>query len=456
MERSGGALALQRLMRRWVKQGPGRLELATVALSSCVAFDGYISVLTVGSVMRPLYTYFNASRLKLAYLIRTLSVPLCAINPLAICWIAPQLVQLEISGVGSGAEHALVQVDPFTLYFKMIPYAFFPYLTLITALAVTMMGVSFGWMRQLEQENKGELEPSEEEEIEEKNHKNFVFDFFLPVICLLIGSSFFILYLGGYRYLGGSHGFMETIEQGKVSLGLLCGLGVTLIFYFPYLIFRQKIRLKEIGWVIWRGIKMMLPSVLIFNLAWTMGSIEIGNHTLSQSMHHLLPRGYYAEAMLPLLFFIISAGVSTAIGSSWATLALLFPVAVGTAVSWTALPPPLSSDQIPLLLPLLGAVLSGAVCGDALSPLSDASALVATIARCQQVDHIWSQMTFALPLVAGTLYAYLFFGLLSVNIPMAILFFAIIGLASLWIILYLRYQQRQEIKLENGVNYGKG
>ena len=61
----------------------------------------------------------------------------------------------------------------------MIPYAFFPYLTLITALAVTMMGVSFGWMRQLEQENKGELEPSEEEEIEEKNHKNFVFDFFL-------------------------------------------------------------------------------------------------------------------------------------------------------------------------------------------------------------------------------------------------------------------------------------
>ncbi len=384
MNRSGGSKAYGDWAKKVIKTRRGAL-LATMVLALVLGVDDYFNNLTTGNVMRPVTDGHQISRAKLAYMIDSTAAPVCIMMPIS-SWAA------AVSGVAESMEG----VSGLQLFISAIPWNYYAILTIFTLIILAVFDEDFGPMKIHEDNAKrGDLyttpeRPFEGADDESKNSTNGkVADLVIPVIVLIISCVSGLLFTGGFF---------------TPDSGLMYGSFIVIIFCFLYfLVIRRSMSFVQVTDCIAEGFKVMVPAILILTFAWTISGVT----------NDLLGAKYFVEAVmqssaeslanfLPAVIFLVAVLLAFATGTSWGTFGILIPIVVAT----------FGVDAGTILTIGLGACLAGAVCGDHCSPISDTTILASTGAQCYHLNHVKTQLPYALTVAAVSFVNYILAGLI--------------------------------------------
>lgn len=414
IDRTGGARAFARIITKKIRNARDT-QTASIFLSFALFIDDFLSNLTVGYVMQPIADHYDIPRTKLAYLVHSVSIPLIIITPIS-SWMAMITGQLSKAGVNPEiVANTSIIADPFYVYLKSIPYIFYSFLALSSLFFIVYKRLSFGPMRthELQAQAKTTTAISPEEKSNTSTRSNdSIIDLVIPLFILVFTFIIGLLYTGGYHLFGGTRSLIETFKYNDQSFLVIffAGLFACMVSIILALT-RKKITIRDLGPIALEGIALMFSPISMLFLASILGqilSVELETGTyLASLLHQLL----YAS-LLPCLFFIITAITSFLLGTSWATIALFIPIAIPMIVALSGTASPAATEQLPLLYPVLGAIFSGAVCGDNLSPISQTTMMAATSAGTTPFTHASTQLPYAIPAIFCTALAFLIIGLL--------------------------------------------
>ena len=403
MTKAGGSAAYGEWANKKIKSKKAA-SLATVGLGCLIFVDDYFNCLTVGSVMRPVTDRFKISRAKLAYLIDATAAPICIIAPIS-SWAA------AVSGYTSG--------DGFQLFLQTIPFNLYALLTIIMVVYISISGFDFGGMAQYEAKAlEGDLFGGEEvtgEEID-CNPNGKVVDLVLPVLALISFCIIALVYTGGF-FEGET--FINAFANCDAARGLVLGSFAALIFTFLLYVPRKVVSFREFADCIPQGFKMMVSAILILILAWSLGGFCSDRLAIGTFVETALSNSTLSVAILPAIFFAVATGLAFATGTSWGTFGILIPIA-------TAIFP----EGDPMLVIAIASCLAGAVCGDHTSPISDTTIMASAGAQCNHVNHVSTQIPYAMVVAGACLVGYIVAGFTQ-----NVLFTFLAGLATLAVIL---------------------
>jgi tetracycline resistance efflux pump len=416
---SGGTYAYSKLMKKKAKSKKN-VEASTVALSGILFIDEFFNSITVGSVMHKLTDSFKIPRIKLAFLVDSMAAPLCILFPIS-SWIAIIIMQIKKSGVADNAmATTLVSAKPIYLYLNLIPYIFYSFILIIAVFFIIRKSISFGLMKKHEDiANKtGDVFGGGKPIVHkmEKHHmmkgKNTsIIDFIFPIATLFICVLAFFLYFGKYKLFGGNNNLLEAFQNTSTEIALFWGSIIALLASFIFLLIRRKIKFSQLGQICWDGTELMLTSIIILILAWALGGMLSNDLKTGEYLANTILSSFNIR-LLPAMYFLTSLFITFAIGSSWGTIAILFPIAVPMIISLSGLSTPIILSQLPILLPTLGAILAGAVAGDQTAPTAQTTIMSASSSGADLMDHIRSQLTYAYPVIIATTISFVISGFL--------------------------------------------
>lgn len=427
MSYSGGSRAFQELMQKKIKTQDGA-QTATMLLSNMFFLDDYFSCVTLGSIMHPITDKFKIARAKLAFLVNSLAPTLAAIIPLS-SWSAAIALNIGNAGISDIiSENQLVISDPFYLYLSIIPFTFYSLIMIPSVWFIVKNNISFGLMNKHEKIASktgnlfgGKKEITKKEKL--SNNKNATISAFLfPIISLISLIIILLLYTGNFYLLGGSSSFIEALKQGNPELSLMLGTIISLVISIIFLIIRKIIKIKDLAPIILEGINLLGPSIILLILAWSLTDV-LNNQLLTGKYLASLFTKYVNIKLLPLLFYAITTLTSIAIGSAWGAMAIMIPISINMLVSFSGIQQPIPVNLLPMIYPLLGAILSGSVSGNHLSPSSDTMLMSSSSCKINHMDHVRSQHTYSFPAVISTAIAFLIAGILvgTVSIKLVML-----------------------------------
>lgn len=385
VNKAGGSLAYGEWADKRIKSKTSA-QLATMGLGVLIFVDDYFNCLTVGSVMRPITDRHQISRAKLAYLIDATAAPVCMIAPIS-SWAA------AVTGVVEG-------YNGLELFIRAIPYNFYSILTLVMIITISVLKFDFGPMK-VHEDNaaKGDLyttpdRPYASMEEEKVSKHGKVYDLIIPIVALIICCIVGMVYTGGI-FEGES--FINAFANCDASYGLAIGSFISLVFTFIYFLARRVLTFKEATEAIPKGFSAMVPAILILTFAWTLSGMTglLGGGAYVAGLLENSAAGF--QMFLPAIVFLVASGLSFATGTSWGTFGILLPIVVAV------LDP--SSE---LLIITVSACLAGAVFGDHCSPISDTTIMSSTGAQSNHVNHVSTQLPYAL-LVAGVSFVFYIF-----------------------------------------------
>ena len=425
MNNAGGSAAFGRWATTHIKTRVGA-QLATVALGVLIFVDDYFNCLTVGSVMRPVTDTHNISRAKLAYLIDATAAPVCIIAPIS-SWAA------AVAAFASKSD-----ANGIALFISAIPYNFYALLTILMMITLAVTKTDFGPMA-LHERNalKGDLftteaRPYADADAHEDTSKGKVIDLVLPVVVLVIACIIGLIYTGGF-FSGES--FVSAFANCSASMGLVLGSSVALVFAIIFFIARRVLSFKQCMACIPEGFKAMVPAILILTFAWTLKSMtdSLGAAEYVAGVVHASAGSFMN--FLPAVIFIIACLLSFATGTSWGTFGILIPIvlevfgASGTALSTIS----------------MSACMAGAVCGDHCSPISDTTIMSSAGAQCDHVNHVSTQLPYAISVAGISFITYLICGVL-LTIGMANPVWVALPLGIVLTIVYIMLMKRATSK----------
>ena len=385
VNKAGGSAAFGRWASKHIKSKAGAL-LCTFLLGVLIFIDDYFNCLTVGSVMRPVTDSKKISRSKLAYLIDATAAPICMIAPIS-SWAAAVSVYAED---GQGLK----------LFVSAIPFNFYSLLTMVFVVLLSIMGFDYGKMRIHEfNAQNGDLISGEEQDSESEerfNPKGKVIDLVLPVVILIVCCVLALVYAGGI--LDGE-GFVSAFANTDATVGLPMGGFVALILIIVYLTLRRVVPFKESMAALPKGFIAMVPAILILTMATSLKNMTafLGAKYYVGSLMSSAASGL--SSFLPAIIFLVACVLSFATGTSWGTFGILIPIV--TAIF---------EQGDPLLIVGMSACLAGAVCGDHCSPISDTTIMSSAGARCPHLNHVSTQLPYALTVAAISFVMYIFAG----------------------------------------------
>ena len=420
MNRSGGSKAYGDWAKKVIKTRRGAL-LATMILAIVLGVDDYFNNLTTGNVMRPVTDGHQISRAKLAYMIDSTAAPVCIMMPIS-SWAA------AVSGV---AEQ--VGVSGLQLFISAIPWNYYAVLTIFTLIILAVFDIDFGPMKVHEDNAKrGDIyttpeRPYADADDESKNSTNGkVIDLIIPVVVLIVSCVSGLLYTGGFftpdsgTYLN----VMDAFANCTAATGLMYGSFIVVIFCFLYfLVFRRSMSFVQVTDCIAEGFKVMVPAILILTFAWTISGVTNDLLGAKYFVEEFM-KSYAADLanLLPAVIFLVSVLLAFATGTSWGTFGILIPIVVAT----------FGVDAGTILTIGLGACLAGAVCGDHCSPISDTTILASTGAQCYHLNHVKTQLPYALTVAGVSFVNYVLAGFIqNVVINLAIAFVTMFGVLML-------------------------
>lgn len=387
MNKAGGSAAFGRWASKHIKTRIGA-QLATVALGIMIFVDDYFNCLTVGSVMRPVTDGHKVSRAKLAYLIDATAAPICIIAPIS-SWAAA-----VTSSVPDDAG-----INGFQVFLKTIPYNFYAILTIVMMIYITVRRLDYGPMKKHElNAMKGDLfttGPVAGAAEEKENPNGRVVDLVLPVIVLIAGCIMGMVYTGGFF---NGENFVDAFANADASVGLVYGAVIALLFTFFYYMYRDIISFKDFMACIPQGFIAMVAPILILVLAWTLSGMT---NLLGAKVFVADLVGGSAAALqvfLPAVIFLVALGLAFATGTSWGTFGILIPIVLGV----------FSSGE--MMVMSIAACLAGAVCGDHCSPISDTTIMASAGAQSNHVNHVSTQLPYALTVAAVSAVTYIIAG----------------------------------------------
>lgn len=375
-------------------------QLATAGLGVLIFIDDYFNCLTVGTVMKPVTDKYGVSRAKLAYLIDATAAPVCIIAPIS-SWAAA--VGSNLQGMG-GFD------TPMAAFISSIPYNLYALLSLLLVVFLCVTNLDFGPMAKAQQEaaagNLGAVETAAQVEQPKTSDKGRVFDLIIPVVGLIIFSVLAMLYTGGYFSGEGvsiADAFGNCDSSASLVLGGFGGLVVAFLLFVP----RGVVGFRDFMDGIGEGIKSMVPACIILTLAWTISGVCRDMLGTGEYVGELVKHLQVPFAILPAIIFAVAALLSFSMGTAWGTFGILIPIVMEVMASTT---------NMALLTAALAATLAGSVFGDHCSPISDTTILSSTGAGCDHMQHVSTQMVYALAVAAASFVGYLVGGLAGGNV----------------------------------------
>ena len=398
MNKVGGSAAFGQWASKHIKSRVGT-QLATIGLGVLIFIDDYFNCLTVGSVMRPVTDRQKISRAKLSYLIDATAAPVCIIAPVS-SWAAA-----VTSSVPDGSG-----INGFAMFLNTIPYNLYAILTIVMMVALAVMKFDFGPMKKHEiNAVNGDLfttaaRPYGEASEEMTSPNGRVIDLVFPVIVLIICRIIGMVYTGGF-FEGVS--FIDAFADADASVGLVLGSTVTLVITFCFYMIRGTISFKEFAACIPEGFKAMVAPILILTLAWTLSGMT-GLLGAKFYVHDLVEASAGAVQMfLPAIIFVVALFLAFSTGTSWGTFAILIPIVCHVFGG---------ADTYQMLVISISACLAGAVCGDHCSPISDTTIMASAGAHCDHVNHVSTQLPYALTAAAVSFVGYILAGVLGYTV----------------------------------------
>ena len=366
MNRAGGSAAFGEWTQKHIKTRIGA-QLATIALGVLIFIDDYFNCLTVGSVMGPVTTKYKISRQKLAYLIDATAAPVCIIAPIS-SWAA------AVTGF-------VKDEDGFSLFIKAIPYNYYAIFTIVFMIGIVLIKTDFGPMARYEK-----VAAQAEEIIErgtERNTNGKVIDLLFPIVTLIAACIIGMIYTGGFF---DDASFVDAFANADASKGLVMGSMIALVLTILFYMIRRVISFRACMECIPDGFKAMVPAILILTFAWTLkamtDSLGAGDYVAG------LVKGNAEsfQSFLPAIIFMIAALLSFSTGTSWGTFGILIPIVVSV----------FENNDYTMMIISISACMAGSVCGDHCSPISDTTIMASAGAKCVHVEHVSSQLPYAI------------------------------------------------------------
>ena len=401
MNRAGGSAAFGQFAADHIKGRVGA-ELATILLGCLIFIDDYFNCLTVGSVMRPVTDKFKVSRAKLAYLIDATAAPICIIAPIS-SWAA------AVTGFVEGE-------DGFSIFVRAIPYNFYAILTIVMMIGMVLLRTEFGSMKFHEKiALKGDLyttpgRPYDTEKQPEVSVRGTVLDLLIPIISLIICCMVGMLYTGGFF---SGEDFVTAFSQSDASLGLTMGSFFGLLITIGLYQVRRVLKFSECMACIPEGFKSMVPAIMILSFAWTLKAMT---DSLGADVYVATVVASSARSLLnflPAILFVVGCFLAFATGTSWGTFGILIPIVVAV----------FENSNPDLMIISISACMAGAVCGDHCSPISDTTIMASAGAQCEHVNHVTTQLPYAVTAAAVSFVSYIIAGFVQsawIALPIAI------------------------------------
>lgn len=391
MNKAGGSAAFGRWAKEHIKTRAGA-QLATIVLGVLIFIDDYFNCLTVGSVMRPVTDSHNVSRAKLAYLIDATAAPICIIAPIS-SWAA------AVTGFVKGE-------DGFSIFIRAIPYNYYAILTIIMMVTLVLAKEDYGPMKAHEKNAiEGDLFTTGDRPFENTSenaiyNKGKVIDLVFPILSLIVCCVIGMIYSGGF--FSGT-GFVEAFSESDASVGLMLGSFFAMVITIVFYAVRKVLRFSDSMACIPEGFKAMVPAILILTFAWTLKAMtdSLGAAPFVASVMNSAAGGLMN--LLPAIIFLVGCFLAFATGTSWGTFGILIPIVVAV----------FQGTNETMMIISISACMAGAVCGDHCSPISDTTIMASAGAQCNHVNHVSTQLPYAMTVAAVSCITYVIAGILQ-------------------------------------------
>ena len=392
-EQSGRLCGVRALGQRTYQRAVSGAQLATILLGVLIFID-YFNCLTVGSVMRPVTDKHNVSRAKLSYLIDTTAAP-CIIAPIS-SWAA------AVTGFVEGE-------DGFSIFIRAIPYNYYALLTITMMIALVLLKVDYGPMK-LHEDNakKGDIYTTPdrpyagmEEEVDES--KGRVIDLVFPILVLIVCCVIGMIYTGGF--FSGT-GVVEAFSNSDASVGLMFGSFFAFVITTVFYAIRKVLSFSETMTCVPEGFKAMVPAILILTFAWTLKAMtdSLGAAEYVAGVVETAAGGFLH--LLPAIIFVVGCLLAFATGTSWGTFGILIPIVVAV----------FQGTNETMMIISISACMAGAVCGDHCSPISDTTIMSSAGAQCNHVNHVTTQLPYAVTCAVVSFVAYIIAGFTRIRL----------------------------------------
>ena len=408
MNKGGGSEAFGRWAKKTVHTRCGA-QLLTMLLGVLIFVDDYFNCLTVGAVMRPVTESHKISRAKLAYVIDSTAAPVCMIAPVS-SWAA------AVSGYVQSPS-----INGIELFLKQIPWNYYCLLTLLMIVVISVLNIDYGSMltHEYNAQVKDDLFTTPERpfagaddyEAPSKG-KSSVLDLLVPVIVLIAVCIISLVYSGGY--FDGGMTFMAAFSAAEAGPALAIGGLIGCVFTFLYFWLRGAIGFEKSFESVPQGFIQMIAPILILTFAWTLCSFTRFAMYSADFVSNAMANVGDLRMFLPAIIFIIGAAIGFATGTSWGTIGIMAPIVVSV----------FNYDVEPILCTIgLAAACSGGVMGDHCSPISDTTIMASAGAHCYHLNHVFTQLPYALTVAAVSFVSFILAGLIQnvfVNLLIAV------------------------------------
>jgi Na+/H+ antiporter NhaC len=401
-------------------------QILTAIIGFLVFFDDYANTMVVGNTMRPLTDRLKISRAKLAYLVDSTAAPVATLA-LISTWIGAMVGYIGTAeeGIPEFTEAA------YSVFINSLPYNFYAFFTLIFVLMIAASGRDFGPMLQSRIDlYKAEKDPKLDkynlykehiEKDEARQSQSHWLNAAIPILILIGGV------VGGLLITGEGEGLQDIIASADSYAALLWGSLFSLVVAIGLTIAQKLLTVNETLEGMFKGMHVMFDGLLVLVLAWALSQVtyDLGtaDYLVSVFGANLNP------FILPAIVFVLSAATAFATGSSWGTMGILMPLVLplvwSLGIEYT-----LDTETISTLMyASVSAVLAGSVWGDHSSPISDTTILSSLATQCDHVEHVNTQLPYAL--VGGLLSIGAYLAVIALGLPWWAAY--VIGIAIIWV-----------------------
>lgn len=388
---SGSNRAFVEWAQKRIKDRRGA-KLLAASLVFVTFIDDYFHSLAVGAIARPVTDRFKVSRAKLAYILDSTAAPMCVMMPVS-SWGAYIITLVA----GLLTTYSITEYTPIGAFVAMSAMNYYAIFALLMVFFVAYFSFDIGSMVRHE---KAAMERENNELEEDLGTKGHVRNLILPIVILIVATVSMMIYSGAGALAESNVAFsvLGAFENTNVGVSLVVGGSSAVIISTILIVLDGQVSFAEYARAWKLGIKSMMGAIAILFFAWTINKI-VGDMQTGKYLSSLVSDNIPVQ-FLPVILFILASVMAFSTGTSWGTFGIMLPIAAAMATN--AAPE--------LILPCLSAVMAGAVCGDHCSPVSDTTILSSTGAKCNHMDHVTTQLPYALSVASASSVGYIVVG----------------------------------------------
>lgn len=413
LSKTGSAQAFGTWVSKKLKTRTGS-QFVTFLFGIIVFIDDYFNSLTVGTVMRSINDKNKVSRAKLAYILDSTAAPVCILAPVSSWVVTVMSIVRDAEGFDK------LGISDLEFFIRAVPYNLYALTTLLMVACIIFFKRDFGPMRasELSAQKTGVLWNEEKYGVisgdikEEKTVRAKAVDMLFPIVLLIVCALVFFPLVTYLNAVDGenisslmqamhSMSLREAFINTDSSYALFYAIIFTLVFTYVYYLARRLMNLKEASQAVRDGIKSMIPALIILVMAWSIGTVirsspAEGGLGLGRYLSEAVVGSGFPLWIIPAVVFVLSAVIAFATGTSWGTFGIMIPLVMPIVVGLIQGQGQNPAESLNSVFICISAVLGGAVFGDHASPISDTTILSSTGASCPHLEHVATQMPYAL------------------------------------------------------------